>query len=65
MKDYRPEVEHLLEQNDCVRSRYIGNGVYLWHSPRSNRSISVDPVIPTKSWANDILERAGVGRMIK
>ena len=65
MPDYRHEVEILLTQNGCQRLDHIGSGIWKWYSPKTGIAFSVDPYFPSLKAANDVLERAGIGAIIK
>jgi len=65
MVDYRPELEQLLVQNRCVRLDHIGEGIWKWHSPRTNIVFNVEPYYPSLTAANEVLQRAGIAPVIK
>ncbi len=58
MQDYRPEVERALRSIGCQQVKHIGDGIWLWLSPRSQKTFTVDETIPTARLANEVLRLA-------
>jgi hypothetical protein len=65
MKNYHNEVVSILQQYSCLRLDEIGDGIFKWYSQRNGVTFNVDPIIPSRIHANEILERAGIGPLIK
>jgi len=65
MPDYRHELEQILVANQCQRLEHIGAGIWKWYSPKTNIVFSVESYFPSLKAANEVLERAGVGPIIK
>ena len=59
MQDYRPKVERALRSIGCHPVDHAGEGVWLWYSPRSLQTFTLDETIPTQSMGNEVLRLAG------
>jgi hypothetical protein len=58
--DLYAQVVIILETNDCHRLSYHRDGIWFWKSPRRDEPFPVDPTIPSKALANEILKKAGL-----
>lgn len=65
MPDYRIDLESVLIANGCQRLNHIGEGIYRWHSPKTNIIFSVQSFYPTLKGVDEVLKRAGIAPVIK
>ena len=65
MVNYHDEVVALLAQNRCQRLDSLGDGIFKWHSSKTDVTFNVDLDIPSKIAANEILARAGIAKILK
>jgi predicted RNA binding protein YcfA (HicA-like mRNA interferase family) len=60
MAEYEKIVREMLKQNGCVFLR-SGKGDHdIWHSPITNRNVTVDTKIKSRHTANAILKQSGI-----
>ena len=60
MKDYGKAVRDILSKNGCYSVRHGKGDHDIWHSPITNRNITVDGAIPSRHMANEVLKQAGL-----
>lgn len=60
MADFAPDVRRLLRVNGCVFVRQGKGDHEIWHSPITNRHVTVDGKIKSRHTANAILKQAGI-----
>jgi predicted RNA binding protein YcfA (HicA-like mRNA interferase family) len=60
MKDYNKAVCDVLSKNGCYFVRHGKGDHDRWHSPITNRNITVDGTIPSRHMANEVLKQAGI-----
>ncbi|MES9905905.1 MAG: type II toxin-antitoxin system HicA family toxin [Sedimenticola sp.] len=62
MSDFTPDLKAILSENGCYFKRHGKSDHDIWHSPISNRSITVDAKIKSRHTANAVLKQAGLGK---
>jgi len=60
MRGYGKIVRKILDENGCYFVRRGKGDHDIWHSPISNKKISVDTKILSRRWANEVLKQAGI-----
>jgi predicted RNA binding protein YcfA (HicA-like mRNA interferase family) len=60
MADFTPDVRRMLRDNGCAFVRQGKGDHEIWHSPITNRNITVDGKIKSRHTANAILKQAGI-----
>jgi hypothetical protein len=65
MADYHDELVRLLAQSGCQRLDHIANGIYKWYSDKTRLVFNVEPSYPSLRAANEVLQRAGIGPILK
>jgi predicted RNA binding protein YcfA (HicA-like mRNA interferase family) len=58
--NYDRELRRVLSQNGCFLTRHGKGSHEIWHSPITNRNISVNIKIKSRHSANEILKEAGI-----
>jgi hypothetical protein len=62
MPGYEREVREYLRSNGCYPVRKGKGDHEIWHSPITNRNITVDGEIKSRHTANAVLKQAGIGK---
>jgi hypothetical protein len=62
MPGYEREVREYLRANGCYSVRKGKGDHEIWHSPITNRNITVDGEIKSRHTANAVLKQAGIGK---
>ncbi|MCL2519911.1 MAG: type II toxin-antitoxin system HicA family toxin [Spirochaetaceae bacterium] len=60
MDNYEKKVRTLLLKNGCYFVRHGKGDHDIWHSPITNRNITVDGKITKRHTANGIMKEAGI-----
>jgi len=60
MANFRPDVERILRAAGCYFKRHGKGDHDIWHSPKNDRSFTVDHTIKSRHTANIILKQAGL-----
>ena len=60
MKEYGKAVRDILSKNGCYFIKHGKGDHDRWHSPITNRNITVDGKIPSRHMANEVLKQAGL-----
>ena len=60
MKEYGKIVRFILIKNGCYFVKHGKGDHDKWHSPITNRNITVDGKIPSRHMANEVLKQAGI-----
>jgi predicted RNA binding protein YcfA (HicA-like mRNA interferase family) len=64
MATYEREVERHLKKNACSLIRHGKGSHNVWHSPITDRIVSVSKNMRSKTLANEILKDAGIKQKI-
>ena len=60
MADYGRDVRTILQQNGCTFVRAGKGDHQIWHSPITDRNLTVDTRIKSRHTANAIMKQAGI-----
>jgi len=60
MAEYEKKVRKILKDNGCFLQRHGKGDHDIWHSPITNRPVTVDGKIKSRHTANKILQESGI-----
>lgn len=60
MAEYEKKVREILKQNGCTFQRRGKGDHDIWHSPISNKNVTVDAKIKSRHTANAIMKQSGI-----
>ena len=65
MREYSKALRGILKENGCYFVRQGKGDHEIWHSPITNRNVSVDGKIYPRHTANGILKDAGIEKRFR
>ena len=60
MADYNKELIKILRNNGCTFVRHGKGNHDIWHSPISNKNVTVDHKIKSRDMAIEVLKQSGL-----